>query len=521
MSLKLPQAYKSKIKGDITKITSKGQGKIVEWSGQQLLSNILYTYLVKKYKSECYINKLYAFILKKKHMYYLEETQNNSNIQKCCDDVYECSQRITSDIILIPLTIQYPTSTTTDLVNITGNAKGAFSGHANLLIFRKQKGILEHFEPHGIFIDEQIAFKIELFLKNFKKKLNEKFKKNIKFVESNIICPYGFQVIEGFSKLPIKTKGFCLVWTLFFAELVLKNPTLTSKQIASLILDEVYSSKDGISTDNGKTFWGDYFRNLITGYTLMLDEKIVKYLSHYDKDISISKLLEIIENINDKNNTLIYNKILNDLNLFIMNESIPNIKNNDDNNIKLFENISPLSKTLSNKNTLKLNITKKNKITKKEKAEAEKAEAEKERAEKERVEKEKAEKERAEAEAEKAEKERAEAEAEKEKAEKEKAEKEKAEKEKKIQKNKKEKVETKIKRVSNEIINNELKSKCEEQEKIKAQKVCEEQSKITAQKVCEEQIKIKTQKEIEEQIKRCPKGTRKNKLSGKCEKFII
>lgn len=359
MSLKLPQAYKSKIKGDIAKITSKGQGKIVEWSGQQLLSNILYTYLVKKYKSECYINNLYAFILNKKNMYYLEETQNISNIQKCCDDVYECSQRITSDIIIIPFTIQYPTSTTTDLVNITGNIKGAFSGHANLLIFRKQKGILEHFEPHGIFINERISLQIELFLKKFKKKLIEKFKKNIKFVESNIICPYGFQLIEGFSKLPIKTKGFCLVWTLFFAELVLKNPTLTSKQIASLILDEVYSSKDGISTDDGKTFWGDYFRNLITGYTLMLDEKIVKYLSHYDKDISISKLLEMIENINDKNNTLIYNKILNDLNSFIMNESIPNIKNNDDNNIKLFENISPLSKTLSNKNTLKLNITKK------------------------------------------------------------------------------------------------------------------------------------------------------------------
>jgi hypothetical protein len=354
-SLKLPIPYKS-FRSKLERISKKGQGQIVEWVGIPIFRAIFYTYLIKKYKSNCFVDYYYDIIIDIHKDDIKFNASTKSDFLKMSLKIKNCIEKDnTSNIILIPLKL------------IFYNKDGTGTGHANLLIFRKDTLIIEHFEPHGDSLKE-----VKQILSNFVNILNNnlQLKKKVELIQADEVCPYGFgfQLLEAASALPLhkNAPGFCLMWSFFFAELVLKNPTLTSKEITKLILHDLYGN------DFKKTkidySWVDYFRNLISGYTLLLDEKIMKYFSnYYDEPATISKIAKLFSRDNEKTGKEILKKTMFefDFKQYIMNEM--NNKPHDEKKINFFQNISSVSKTKSSEKKLKKikcpNGTKKNKIT--------------------------------------------------------------------------------------------------------------------------------------------------------------
>jgi hypothetical protein len=184
------------------------------------------------------------------------------------------------NIIIIPLgiTLFYP--------------DGKIDSHANVLIYRKKFSHIEHFEPHGksgSFGNKNLNSSLDLFLRLFVEYVNIELFKNktppqiedikpIELIESNQVCPrlYGFQVYEEWSSIvknkEIESAGYCAAWSMFFTELCLKNPEMTSSQIITSVFS---TAQDKLSTE-------DHFRHIIRGYSTFINEKISTYFSFLD-----------------------------------------------------------------------------------------------------------------------------------------------------------------------------------------------------------------------------------------------
>jgi hypothetical protein len=87
---------------------------------------------------------------------------------------------------------------------------------------------------------------------------------NIKYVPPNEVCPnfFGMQKLENQLALDHEVMkkeggGFCAMWTLFFAEVVLLNQDLTSREILDKIYSELFDNHPNLSL---------YLRNVIRGY---------------------------------------------------------------------------------------------------------------------------------------------------------------------------------------------------------------------------------------------------------------
>jgi hypothetical protein len=100
-----------------------------------------------------------------------------------------------------------------------------------------------------------------------------------KYVESSEVCPYiqGLQDIEGTSKLKrvgkLEPAGYCAAWGLFFAELNLKNPTLTSNEILNNIYNHLTTKESG----------PNYLRSVIRGYAGYIYQNVDRYLEIFFK----------------------------------------------------------------------------------------------------------------------------------------------------------------------------------------------------------------------------------------------
>lgn len=174
--------------------------------------------------------------------------------------------------------------------------KNGESGHANLLIYRKNSNQLEHFEPHGDKYRGRDMVKvnetIDAYLDDLVEQINEGIRHNneeeehnnrgryeeiqqITLVKANNVCPRirGVQALEGASTIPknlaIEPGGYCSAWSMFFTELCLKNPEIPSRQIYEEVMKktELYSNQD------------DYLRNIIRGYTCFINNKLAKHYS--------------------------------------------------------------------------------------------------------------------------------------------------------------------------------------------------------------------------------------------------
>jgi hypothetical protein len=293
IELKMPEElpdklnYNEKIAKKMDKIFQLHE-KVEPFIGSFFLTNLFYLYLFNKYKMNCrstnadtsYMMGI-SITISNSIDPVLAQTQNEE-IESYADQMYDCIAR-GEKIMIMPFTYS---------IIIRKNVVGS---HANLLIYREKTGELEHFEPHGAVYSgvggDFVGKNVGAFLKKLVHLLNNRIKivnkknkhdffrkklKTVTLVKACDVCPVieGVQLLEGDSRIPknalIEPGGYCAAWSMFFAELCLKNPEISSNQVYKAIMDktELYEQKN------------DYLRNVIRGYTCFINNKIAKHFSH-------------------------------------------------------------------------------------------------------------------------------------------------------------------------------------------------------------------------------------------------
>ena len=268
--------YNKKIDKMVETLYERGDKITVDFIGSDAVESMFYLYLLKKYKSNC-------FILDKRVQYPLGLTfnlntrytqvdlfNNNRHYNVVAEMLTRCISNDSTPIIIIPITIFYL-------------HQSIDHGHANVFIYRKHLNQLEHFEPQMTDYNDVI---LNVEIEKFIRILNDKLMlinggKQVVFVDAMQICPkrhgitVGIQQLEIFSDLllvkNIEPGGYCLAWSMFFTELCLKNPEIPS----SIILQQIFEKLSDLSLSDAS----NYLRNVIRGYAGFINDKISKYFS--------------------------------------------------------------------------------------------------------------------------------------------------------------------------------------------------------------------------------------------------
>jgi len=257
-----------KVKSELDFFTGQS-GKFEKYLGRHTLGNMYYLYLFNKYKSKCITQDSARMPSLGLYLKIYEKSVNKGIIM----ELYEHMQLIAKQIckcvnggmetIIIPFTFMFPDKSKTN-------------SHANLLIYRKVDNTIERFEPYGKSItpiyDNLVEQKLVEFCAVLNKEFNRYKMQNIRFKGASEVCPYirGFQTIEEVNrkKDPNEGGGYCLAWSMFFAELVLNNPEVPSPELLEMVMQHV--------TDKGGK---KYLVNVIKGYAHHISEKLEKYYS--------------------------------------------------------------------------------------------------------------------------------------------------------------------------------------------------------------------------------------------------
>jgi len=225
-------------------------------------SSVFYLYLMEKYKSKCVISNVgIQFNVSDFKQNELQFDYYVNKIKTCINhnvgdmpkvtppnvgDMPKVTPPNVGDILIIPLIlVNYPGSATT---------------HANMLVYRAFNRTLEHFEPYSAENNEGIS--------DYLKRLTNVI--GISYVPSNQICLYGPQYFE--MKVPKSNNekfGYCLMWSTLYAELCLKNPTMTGREI----INEVMNMGDKTTNKNM------LLRNIMRGYVIRYQNTLAKYFS--------------------------------------------------------------------------------------------------------------------------------------------------------------------------------------------------------------------------------------------------
>lgn len=262
----------------------KYQQKGIEYNthNSPVLHNLLYLYLIEKYGSTCFVRGqhvkgLYTYIgLRLGNMYATDQAEAKKDIYKQIKIILNCIKRIqstTKEIIIIPLSIVHD-----------GKA------HANMLIYRKSLDVIEHFEPHGaIFMGDEnlpitdyIRYKVPAILETIVDKMNTinkennhaYYQNNLTYLPPHEVCPAntkGLQELESGIVLSNEIRereggGFCAIWSIFWAEMVLLNPHVSTDNLRNYIMDSV----DYADIDNAYEKIALKTRNVIRGYLELL-----------------------------------------------------------------------------------------------------------------------------------------------------------------------------------------------------------------------------------------------------------
>ncbi len=242
-------------------------------------------YLLKKFGSECYFNYsldrmgiTQSFYIDK----YDEMKHNEFNTIESAlafkKRFKSCIKNENLRVIIIPLSLQ-----------VSSADKHQIVGHANVIICRKVNNneyVFEHFEPHGSDYQgdsdygDSIADVIQKYY------LND-LGITYKYERSNKVCPVfrGIQTTYDYD-VGERNGGYCVMWTMFFIEICLRNPTLSSDIVFKRIMAHV--KKDTI-------------QYVIKGFTKKMTEKIKKYYTeiikhHTGNDFDLSTFFDKADN---------------------------------------------------------------------------------------------------------------------------------------------------------------------------------------------------------------------------------
>uniref|UniRef100_A0A6C0AEV1 Uncharacterized protein n=1 Tax=viral metagenome TaxID=1070528 RepID=A0A6C0AEV1_9ZZZZ len=161
--------------------------------------------------------------------------------------------------------------------------------HNNLLIYRKNKNILEHYEPNGVLdIKNQniIDYKIEMFVKSLNKFLPElKIVKSFKLhgFLNNKEC-YGLQ---SCSQGHNSEKGYCQIWCYLLTDLILKFPNISTEEIILHLDDKNYQRKK----------FQKHLKEIIRGFYYYSLQKILKFLNIKEiifQDKELKNIFELV-----------------------------------------------------------------------------------------------------------------------------------------------------------------------------------------------------------------------------------
>jgi len=290
--LKLPEPLKvnKSISRDFDKLEEKGK-TFFPFIAYPTIEMLFQLFLIKKYKSKCVVLGKDRFTYSPiGFSIHLKVNYTKTEEIKMQDEFSHISKQIVECIKKGEKTIMIP------LFYTVGRGS-----HQNVLIYRKDLGQLEHFEPHGAVFSsneklQKSSTNILIFLTNI---LNSYLKlnniKEVKFIEASQVCPYiiGLQSLEGRSKLkkPKLEKGYCAAWSMFFSELCFKNPEMSSSEIMENIYNYLTTKP---STE-------DYLRKIIRGYTGYIFETVNTYLEIFFKPkLTIFDLIDFTKSDNYK-----------------------------------------------------------------------------------------------------------------------------------------------------------------------------------------------------------------------------
>lgn len=309
VELELPEPLKvdKGISRDLDKLEKLGDD-IFTFDGLLPTKTVFQLYLLKKYKSKCIpysfskkddrlLGITFALKLKYNNMenFFLEKQFIN-----LAEIITNCIKR-GEQTVIIPLSFRRENTS-----------------HANMLIYRKKTNELEHFEPHGGYYvhDSKLQDALKKVLIYFTNILSFELEKEnlppVKYIEASQVCPYfkGLQSIENKSKLLVSKKephGYCAVWSMFFMELCLKNPDISSKDILTNIFNYLTTKESA----------PDYLKKIARGYAGYVYEIIEKYLSVFFK----KKLnTDYIRELHKKKDYDTFDKIVDVLNVLLLLE---------------------------------------------------------------------------------------------------------------------------------------------------------------------------------------------------------
>ena len=266
------------------------------FSGNELISTLFYSYLFHKYGMKCLEKRNKTSNMFKLDILSTDETifsTNRMSLQNCVDSLSHCIMNITpTKLVIFPFNF------------IIYNGSKPISGHANLFLYRPEINGLEHFEPHGnefrglhsSFVNTKLQAIIEQIVSDVNTNIDRS--KHIHLIKSSEICPAkvnGLQALEGksmlSSNLAIEPDGYCAAWSMFFTEVCLKNPTISSKDVFSSIMNHARSKSEILTLS-------DYLRKLIRGYTVFINNKIGKYFARIldEPDLNTRTLVDAYEN---------------------------------------------------------------------------------------------------------------------------------------------------------------------------------------------------------------------------------
>jgi hypothetical protein len=316
---------------------------MLKYNANSIGLKLYYNYLIKKYDTGCGTkenNGLSIYVPFYKNLNKVHSDVHLENMaQKYVSCIKECikgsKKFVVSDI---------------NVKLLSDNDDG---GHANMLLYRASNNTLEYFEPHGNEFQgenaENINKGVNNFLTSFVAELNKQMDANnlpkIRLVPTNEICPRkGFQHIEELyfdvsigknkklKKSILEDRGNCALWSLFYAEMCLRNPNFTGKEIVEKILSEVNKLESKKASE--------YMRKVLRGYRYYIFKTIdEKYKSKFGKKFTEENFLKTLSALTNKKEADISpDKIeISPIDSKSTNESLTSVSSDYKRNVEKFE----------------------------------------------------------------------------------------------------------------------------------------------------------------------------------------
>jgi hypothetical protein len=265
----------------LDELMRKGEGKKVSYDGISV-SDFITVYFHDKYKQDCpmYPIKTYSSLANERFKENYKLNKKNFTEAEFKEYLLKINKAHyidwNKDKFLKNLKLCLETGEQLIMVPIR------IPEHLNMLIIKVPTREIIRFEPHGTkFKKEAEDNKTNIFLENLTKDINKYLNANRKFtyVNPSQLCPKyngnlshypGFQYMEVKNRNPGKGegRGFCQLWSWFFAECVINNPEMDVREVYKEAFDALKTNENNFAT-------------IIRGYFFSINDELKKMKSTF------------------------------------------------------------------------------------------------------------------------------------------------------------------------------------------------------------------------------------------------